>query len=136
MQWIWIQTWMPATSAGMTMIGLARQPLDRRAAATQLFLEPLETAVEVVNAIDDGFALGGKRRDHQRHRSAQVRRHDRRALELRHAFDGGALAIEMDTRAKPRQLADMHETIFENRLGDVRGAARPRHQRHELCLQI
>ena len=90
----------------------------------------------MVDPIDDGFAFGGKRRDHQRHRSAQVRCHDRRALELRDAFDGCAFAVEVDARAKPRQLADMHETVFKNRLGDVRGAVRPRHQRHELRLQI
>src|SRR5260370_1138483 len=134
--WIWIQTWMPATSAGMTMMGSAGQPLDRRAAASELFLQPLETTVEVVDAIDDGFALGGQRRDHQRHRGPQVRCHDRRTLELRDAFNGGALAVEMDARTKPRQLADMHETVFENRLGDVRGAARARRQRHQLRLQV
>ncbi len=52
------------------------------------------------------------------------------------AFDGGALAIELDARAEPRQFLHMHEAVLEHRLDDVRGAARARHQRHELGLQV
>src|SRR5438874_4349122 len=80
------------------------ESLDFGAAAGELVLEPLETTVEVINAIDHGLPLGGKRRDHERDRSAQIGRHDGCPLELLDPLDGCGLAVEMDTRAEPRQL--------------------------------
>ncbi len=38
--------------------------------------------------------------------------------------------------AEPHQLLHVHEAVLENCLGDVRGAVGPRHQRHQLRLQI
>jgi hypothetical protein len=49
---------------------LGRKPLDGGAAAGELVLEPLEAAVEVIDAVDDGLAFGGERSDHERHRCA------------------------------------------------------------------
>jgi hypothetical protein len=49
---------------------LPRQALDGGAAAGELVLEPLEAAVEVIDAVDDGLAFGGECRDHERHRCA------------------------------------------------------------------
>src|SRR5690349_23100028 len=40
-----------------------------------------DLAVEVIDAVDDGFAFGRERGDHQRHRGAQIGRHHRRALD-------------------------------------------------------
>src|SRR5580658_8987165 len=42
---------------------LAGQALNCRAAAAELVFQPLETAVEVIDAVDDGLAFGGERRD-------------------------------------------------------------------------
>ena len=39
-------------------------------------------------------------------------------------------------RAEPHQLLHMHETVLEDGLGDVRSSFCPRHQRHQLGLQI
>ena len=39
-----------------------RNALDRGAAAGELVLEPLEAAVEVIDAVDHGLALGRERR--------------------------------------------------------------------------
>ena len=112
------------------MIGLE----EFTAATSELLFQPLKTPIEVINAIDNGLALGGQRRDHERDRRAQVGGHDRRAGETLDAFDGRAFAVELDARAEPRQLLDMHEAVLEDRLRDVRGAARARHQRHQLRL--
>src|SRR4051794_15390782 len=62
--------------------------LDLGAAGRELVLEPLEAAVEVIDAIDHGVAVGRERGDHQRYRGAQVGRHYGRALEPRNALDG------------------------------------------------
>src|ERR1700685_1004575 len=78
----------------------ARQALNCRAAAAELVFQPLETAIEVIDAVDDGFAFGGERGDDERHRGAQIGRHHRRALERLDDFDGRGFTIEMDARAK------------------------------------
>src|SRR5882762_11918613 len=110
--------------------------LDGSAARRQFFLEPFKPAVEMVDAVDHGLAFGREPRDHQRHRGAQIRRHDGRAAQLVDALDGGGLAIEMNLRAEPRQFLHVHEAIFEDRLGDARRALSAGHQRHQLGLQV
>ena len=77
--------------------------LDRGAAGGELVLQPLEAAVEVIDAVDHGLALGGERGDDERHRGAQIGRHHRRALEPLDALDGRGLAVELDSarRAAP-----------------------------------
>src|SRR5262249_19004624 len=115
---------------------LAADALDLGAAAAELVLEALEAAVEVIDAVDHGLALGRERGDDERNRRAQGGRHHGRALEALDAFDGRGLALDMDARAEPRQLLHVHEAAFENGLGDARGAARARHQRHQLRLQV
>jgi hypothetical protein len=42
-------------------------PFDLRAAGGELLLEPLIAAVEVIDAVDGGLALGGKAGQDQRH---------------------------------------------------------------------
>src|SRR6185312_7957364 len=91
---------------------LIADALDRRAAARELFLKPFETAIQMIDPVDHGFALSGKSCDDQRHRGAQVRRHDRRAAQFCCAVDGRGLAVEGYTRAEPRQFLDMHETVL------------------------
>src|SRR5579871_5234155 len=77
-------------------IALVFQALDHRAATAQLDVELLIAAVEVVDAIDDGLAFGGKRRQHQTHRSAQIRRHHLRALQLDASAHHGGRALQRD----------------------------------------
>src|SRR6516225_5736005 len=101
---------------------LPAEALDRGAAGGELVLQPLEAAVEVIDAVDDGLALGRERGDHERDRSAQIRGHHRRALERAHTLAGGAFAIELDVRAKPHQLLYVHKTVLEDGLGDVRSS--------------
>ncbi len=116
--------------------GSAADALDRGAAGGELVLQPLEAAVEVIDAVDHGLAFRRERGDHERDRGAQVGRHDRRALEHVDTFDGRALAVELDAGAKPRQLLHVHEAVLEDGLGDAGGSLRPRHQRHQLRLQV
>ena len=117
-------------------VRLGADAFDGRAAAHEFFLEPLEAAIEMIDAVDHGLALGCERGNHQRNGRTKVGRHHRRALEAIDALDRGGLAVELNTRAEPRQLLHMHEAIFEDRLGDVRRPFGARHQRHQLRLQI
>ena len=121
------------------VVGVHRQPgtaIDVGAAGAELLLQPLETAVEVIDAIDRRLALGASAGDHQRDRGAQIRRHHRRAAQPVDAVDDRRIALELDMGAEARQLLHVHEAILENGLGDARRAPRARHQRHELRLQI
>src|SRR5215471_18667346 len=100
-------------------------PADTRdvgAAGDELVLEALEPAIEMVDAVDHGLALGGERRDHERHRGAQVGRHHGRAAQPGDAIDGRGLAVEMDLCAESHQLLHVHEAVLEDCLGDARGA--------------
>src|SRR6202048_5535606 len=58
--------------------GAIPQPLDPGIAPRELFLEPLVTAIQVIDAIDNGFPGGGEAGDDQRYRGPQIGRHDRR----------------------------------------------------------
>ena len=102
--------------------------LDVRAAAGQLFLQPLEAAVEVIDAVDHGLALGRERR----RSPARPRRADRSPSPARprSCSTPSTMAVSPSSwmsRAEPRQLLHMHEAVLEDRLGDARGAlgARP-----------
>ena len=46
------------------------------------------------------------------------------------------LPVETDVGAEPRELLHVHEAVLEDRLADLRLAVGPRHQRHELRLQV
>src|SRR5215471_12833946 len=85
----------PPYSATIVARASPADALDLGAAGGELVLQPLEAAVEVIDAVDHGVAVGRQRGDHQRHRGAQVGRHHRRALEPRDALDGRGLAFEM-----------------------------------------
>src|SRR6185369_11289755 len=98
---------------------LGADALDFRAATDELFLEPLEAAVEMIDAVDHGLAFGGKSRDDERYRCTQVGRHHRSALQSLDALDRGGIAVELNLRAKPRQFLHVHKTVLENCLGDM-----------------
>ena len=90
----------------------------------------------MIDAVDDGLALGRQRGDDQRDRGAQIGRHDRRALEVGHARDHGGVVLKVNFGAETGELGHVHEAVFENRLGDARYAAGAGHQGHELGLKI
>src|SRR5271154_402915 len=60
-------------------IALARDARNICAAGAKLLLQPLEAAVEMVDAVDDRLPLRGETGDDQRDGSPQVGRHARRA---------------------------------------------------------
>src|SRR5580658_416515 len=94
-------------------IELAREARDVGAARAELLFQPLEAAIEMVDAIDDRLSLRREARDDQRDRGAQVGRHHRRAAEAPDAADNGGVALELYARAEARQLLHMHESVLE-----------------------
>src|SRR6185437_11719043 len=97
---------------------LAAQAFDRCAAGSELGFEPFVTAIEMIDAIDDGLAFSGKASEHQRHRGALIGRHHRRAGELGDAADRRRRALDGDVGAHAVELGHVHETVLEDRFGD------------------
>ena len=111
-------------------------PLDVGPAGGELLLEPLVAAVEMIDAVQGRLALGGEAGDGERHRGAQVGRHDVGAAQPRHAAHQGRLVMDGDVGAHAHQLGHMHEAALEDRLGDHRRSLGAGHQRHHLRLQV
>ena len=102
----------------------------------QLGFHAVVAAVQVVDAVDQGLALGHQAGDHQAGRGAQVGRHHGGAGQLLHAFDHRDLAVGLDLGAQAQHLVDVHEAVLEDGLGDARGALGDRVERHELGLHV
>ena len=90
----------------------------------------------MIDAVDRGLAFRRQAGDDQRDGCAQIRRHDRRPLQLADALDDCRLARQRDVGAEPGKFLHMHEAVLEDGLGDARLAFGHRHQAHELGLQI
>src|SRR5690606_2665432 len=102
----------------------------------QLALDVLVAAVEVVDAVDGGFAIGDQAGKDQRGRCTQVGRHHRGAAEAGNAGHGGTVALDMDLRAQARQLLHVHEAVLEDRLVEDADAFGDAVHRHELRLHV
>ena len=66
----------------------------------ELFLDSLEASIEVIDATDQGFALGSEAGDDQRDRRTKIRGHDFRAVQPLDAGDYGGVALEIDAGAE------------------------------------
>ncbi len=109
---------------------------DLRAQAAQLDLHGVIAAVEVIDAVDHGFAFSRQRRHHQAGRGAKVGRHDGGTRELRHAMHHAGVTVDIDLRTQPHELLHMHKAILENGFCHARSAVCQAVDRHELRLHI
>src|SRR5579871_898573 len=69
------------SACACAVIALARNARDVGAAGAELLFQPLEAAVEMVDAIDDRLPLRREACDYQRDGGAQIGRHHRRAAQ-------------------------------------------------------
>ena len=102
----------------------------------QLLFNLLVAAVDVVNAVYDGFAIRHQSRQNQRGRGAQIGRQHGRAAQLRFTANGCATAFNPDIRAHAQHFLRVHEAVFEDIFRDDRRAFGLRGQRHELRLHV
>ena len=114
----------------------ADQPFDLGADAGELFFQPLEAAIQMIDAIDDRFAFRRQPGQHEADGGAQIGGHHRRAFQSSAPRHGGDVAFDPDIGAHAQEFRDMHEAVLEDRFLDMGSAVGRRHQRHELCLQI
>src|SRR3954447_19520952 len=83
---------------------------NARAEGIQSLLDPLVSAIDLVNVVDHALALRAERREQQRHSGANVGAGDLRARESIAADDDGAVRIaENDARSHLNQLVGEEE---------------------------
>src|SRR6202165_3401008 len=92
--------------------------MDARAERGELFLDPLVTAIKVIDAIDHRLALRDQAGDDQARGCAQIGRHDRSAGERAHALYDRRIAFDLDVGAETLQFLHVHHAVFENGLGN------------------
>jgi hypothetical protein len=96
----------------------------------------LVAAIDVVDAVEDGFAVGDEGGEDERGGGAEVGAHDGGGLEFGLAADGGGAALDGDAGAHAVELLDVHEAIFEDVFGDVGGSIALGGEGHELGLHV
>ena len=104
--------------------------------ARQFFFDVFVAAVDVVDAVDDGLAVGDEGGEDERGGGAQVAGEDGGGAERSFAADDGAAAFDFDVCAHADQFLGVHEAVLENIFGDDRSAFGLRGQRHELRLHV
>src|ERR1035441_6065736 len=109
---------------------------DLGAYGAEFFFEVLVAAVEVVDAVEDGLAVGDQGGEHERCGGAQVRAHDCGGLEWSASTDGGSAALHGDVRAHAVEFLHVHEAVLEDVFSDGGGAFGLGGERHVLRLHV
>ena len=124
-------------------VGSAAEPVedvahaaDLGAYAAEFFFEALVAAVEVVDAVEDGFAVGDQGSEDEGGGGAQVGAHDGGGLEVGLAADGGGAAVDGDVGAHAVKLLNVHEAVLEDVFGDGGGAFGLGGEGHVLGLHV
>ena len=88
--------------------------LDVRAEFAQFFIEPLITAVDVIDATHLGNSIRFKSRKHQCRRRAQVACHHRRTEKMIDSFYDGCGLFHTHLRSHAFQFRHMHVPLRKN----------------------
>ena len=96
----------------------------------------LVAAIQVVDALHDGVAVGHQAGNHQAGRSTQVSGHHGGAGKPLHAFYQCSVALCADLRAHAVELGHVHEAVFKNGFHHPAAALGHRVHRHKLRLHI
>src|SRR6202023_2156941 len=102
--------------------------------AAELLHDAFVAAIDVVDAVDDGFAAGHQPREDQAGAGAQVGSLHGAARELRGPADHGAAAVDGNVGPHANHFAGVQVAILEDCLGDDGGAFGLRGERHVLRL--
>src|SRR5208283_787954 len=102
----------------------------------ELFFEVLVAAVEVVDAVKNGFSVGDEGGEDERGAGAEVGAHDGGGLQFAGAADGGGAALHGDGGSHAVEFLDVHEAVLEDVFGDGGCAVGLRGEGHELGLHV
>src|SRR5271155_1799734 len=102
----------------------------------QFFFDVLVASIQVIDAVDDGLAVGDQGGKHQRGGGAQVRGEYGRGAKRSSAAYDGAAAFDLDIGAHAHKFLRVHEAVLEDILGDDRRACGLRGERHVLRLHV
>src|SRR5450631_3058200 len=87
--------------------------------AAEFLFDAFVAAIHVIDAVEDGLAIGDEGSQHKRGGCAQVGTHDCGRGETGGAAHGGGASIHLDVGAHAHQFLHMHETIFEDVFADL-----------------
>src|SRR6056297_3280578 len=112
------------------------QAADGGTQQLQFLFNTLVTAINMVNAVYDGIAVGHEAGNDQTGRGPEVRGHDRCTGKVVHTLDDGGITLERDVGTHADQLLQVHEPVLEHGLHD--GACAFGHRVHggELRLHV
>ena len=109
---------------------------DIGAEGGEFFDDALVAAVDVIDAIDDGFTGSDKSREDETSAGAEVGGLDDGAGEGRGATNDGAAAVDGDMRTHAHHFAGVEETVLKNSFGDDGGSVGLRGEGHVLGLHV
>src|SRR5258705_9654960 len=109
---------------------------DVGAYALQLFYYAFVAAIDVVDAVDDGFAVGDQGGEDQAGAGAEVGGLHGGAGELGGAADYGAAAVDGDVGAHADHFAGVEVAILKDSFGDDGGPFGLRGEGHVLGLHV
>src|SRR5258705_11260478 len=98
----------PLASASVIMAA-STYAMNARPELGEARLDPLVPAVEMIDAIDEGFAVGDQPRDHQARRGAQIRGHHGGAGEPLDSVHQRRVALDLDLGPEAAKLLHVHE---------------------------
>src|SRR5690606_38099409 len=102
----------------------------------QFFLDTLVTAINMVNAINQGFVFCHQSCNYQTGRRTQVSGHNRRSLELRHPGHNHGIALHLHARTHTVHFRYVHKAVLKNGFCDGTGSFCNCVQSSELRLHV
>ena len=109
---------------------------DVGAEGGEFFHDALVTTVDVIDAIDDGFAGSNQAGKDETGAGTEVGGLDDRAGEGGGAANDSAAAVDGDVRAHAHHFAGVEEAVFEDGFGDDGGAVGLSGESHVLSLHV
>ena len=96
-------------------VSLRQYSLDRRPDALEFFLDALVAAIDVVDPVDERFALRRQASQDQPGRGTQVGRHDGRRRQPIDPCDNRGVALKLNIGTHALQLENMLKAVLEHR---------------------
>src|SRR6202040_1289183 len=109
---------------------------DLGADGLEFFFDFFVAAIDMVDPVDNGFAVGDQGGEDQRGASAQVGGEDGGGAERSFTDYHGAAAFDFYVRAHADQFLRVHKAVLKNIFDDDGSAFGLRSSRHELRLHV
>src|SRR5580765_4941884 len=119
---VFVLVWFSPDVSGLRYYARSRGALgqnftdatDLGAHGLELLFDALVSAVDMIDAVDNGFAVSHQRGDDQRGGSAKIGALHGGGTERRFPPNDGAMALHFDVGAHTHKLVRVHEAVFKD----------------------